>query len=422
MYKQITQTKKSGGSKLGQGSYGCVISPPVKCLTNKLLRKNKIEHDESFISKIIDTKYSEVAFSELNIGNKLSVIDKHHNYLVPFVNACYFTPQKHHDIIYLKNNGRHISSSPDDSTISESIDSDNSNIGSMRSKLIKSNRGKCILNNDINYISLFGLNAGDNLSILLNLNESNPRIEFIKNNYWYVFSYMIKGLSLLHSANIIHKDIKPSNMVASFDYLKETDNGLPTIESKFRYIDFGLSLHLNRRKYTMKDIDELFSNGTHYYTPMEIFAVRVLNKLISHGHDVNDADFLDLMYLKTEKVFQKNKDYYHYEGIRYNTFKTKNNSESKRNYYITPMKYESIVKHILDLYKNGQLEYYIPNLLKAWDVYSLGITFAKIIIKCDIHDTELNNIVFGMINLNFEKRLTISQLVKMKHSLIKLNY
>jgi hypothetical protein len=211
-------------------------------------------------------------------------------------------------------------------------------------------------------------------------------------------------------------------MVASFNYLKETDNGLPTIESKFRYIDFGLSLHLNRRKYTMKDIDELFSNGTHYYTPMEIFAVRVLNKLISHGHDVNDDDFLDLMYLKTEKVFQKNKDYYHYEGIRYNTFKTKNNSESKRNYYITPMKYETIIKHILDLYKNGQLEYYIPNLLKAWDVYSLGITFAKIIIKCNIHDTELNNIIFGMINLNFEKRLTVSQLVKMKHSSIKLNY
>ena len=72
---QITNNK-NGGAKLGQGSYGCVISPPVKCLTKKLLRKNKIEQNESYVSKIIDTKYNEVAFSELNIGNKLLVIDE----------------------------------------------------------------------------------------------------------------------------------------------------------------------------------------------------------------------------------------------------------------------------------------------------------------------------------------------------------
>jgi hypothetical protein len=120
---QITNNK-NGGAKLGQGSYGCVISPPVKCLTKKLLRKNKIEQNESYVSKIIDTKYNEVAFSELNIGNKLLVIDENHNFFAPFVNACYFTPQKHNDIVYLKNNGRHISSSPDDPNISESIRDD----------------------------------------------------------------------------------------------------------------------------------------------------------------------------------------------------------------------------------------------------------------------------------------------------------
>jgi serine/threonine protein kinase len=432
---QITNNK-NGGAKLGQGSYGCVISPPVKCLTKKLLRKNKIEQNESYVSKIIDTKYNEVAFSELNIGNKLLMIDENHDFFAPFVNACYFTPQKHNDIVYLKNNGRHISSSPDDSNISESIrDDDDSETSSVHSKIIKDNREKCILNSDIDYISLFGVNAGDNMSTLFNLNNNDSKILFIKNNYWYVFSYMLKGLSILHLKNIIHKDIKPSNMVVSFNYINKSEKDLPLIEGKFIYIDFGLSIYLNRRKYSMNDIDELFLNGTHYYTPLEIFAVRVLNKLINHGHSIYDSDFVNLMYLKTEKIFQKNKDYYHHEGIRHNMFKSKHDSESKRNYYLTPLKYESIIKHILELYKKGQLEAYIPSLLKGWDIYSLGITFAKIIIKCNIHNLELNNIVFKMIDLNFEKRINVLQILKIKKyihdidinhsssiSSIKLNY
>jgi serine/threonine protein kinase len=432
--RNINKNKKmsilKGGTKLGQGSYGCVITPPIDCLTNKLLRKPKIEKNESYISKIIDTKYSEVAFSELNIGSKLLSIDNNHNFLVPFINACYFTHQKHPDIIYLKNNGRHISSSPDNSNISNSImNDDNTNMGSLHSRLIKDNKGKCILNNNTEYISLFGINAGDNMSTLLNLNNNNNKILFIKNNYWYVFSYMIKGLSLLHSKNIIHKDIKPSNMVASFDYLNKTENDLPLIKSKYRYIDFGLSIHLNRRKYSMSDINELFSNGTHYYTPLEIFAVRVLNKLIKQSRHIDDSDFEYLMNLKTDKIFQKNRDYYHYEGIRNNTFKSKNDSMSNRNYYLTPLKYENIIKHIVELYKNNQLENKIPELLKSWDIYSLGITFAKIIIKCDIHDQELNNIILKMIDLNFEKRINMNQLIKIKpyisnitNSSIKLDY
>jgi serine/threonine protein kinase len=422
MKKTQIINNQNGGTKLGQGSYGCVISPPIKCLTKKLLRKNKIEQNKSYISKIIDTKYNEVAFSELNIGNKLSMIDKDHNFLVPFINACYFTPQKHHDIVYLKNHGRHISSSPDDSNISDSMRyDDNSDIGSIHSKIIKDNKGKCILDSDIDYISLFGINAGDNMSILFNLNANDPKLLFIQNNYWYVFSYMIKGLSLLHVKNIIHKDIKPSNMVISFNYINKSEKDLPLIEGKFRYIDFGLSVHLNRRKYLMSDVDELFLNGTHFYTPIEIFTLRILNKLIKHGRNVHDSDFLNYMYLKTEKIFQKNKDYYHYEGIRNNMFKSKNDSDGKKNYYLTPSKYENIIKRILELYKNGQLESYIPSLLKGWDIYSLGITFSKIIIKCNIHNQELNNIVFKMIDLNFEKRINVSQLLKIKKYIYDIN-
>ena len=44
---------------------------------------------------------------------KINNIDIKHNFFVPFINACYFTPQKHNDIIYLSADGKIISSDPD---------------------------------------------------------------------------------------------------------------------------------------------------------------------------------------------------------------------------------------------------------------------------------------------------------------------
>ena len=472
-YKQI------GGKKLGQGSYGCVITPPINCLKNPKLRQGRFGNTEEYISKIIDTKYREVAYAELNIGQQLTLIDKKHNFLVPFVNSCYFTPQRHPDLIYLSHDGRHISSSPDDSSMSASFlennnDAQSSNaVGSIPSKFIKENRNKCILNNDKDYLSLFGINAGENLSTILLLENTNKKIIFMKDNYWYIVSYLIHGLFLLHSKNIIHKDIKPSNLVINFNYnntnydkkdiksikntfkksvikntfkksviknitknkdnkdivkdvVKDVDKQLKfnIINTKFRYIDFGLSLVLNRRKYLMSDVYDLFSNGTHYYTPLEIFALRILNKLISHGHSVEDKDFLYIMLNKSGKIYQRNRDYYHNEGIRYSYFKAKNYKEStitddesetdgNKTYFLTPRKYESIFKNIIELYKNKKLEREIPSLLKSWDIFSLGITLAKIIIKCEIHDSKLRKIIFKMINVNYEKRITINELIKL---------
>ena len=305
--KQKKTTKQNGGAKLGQGSYGCVVTPPIKCLKNPYLRKSNLHIDDSFISKIIDTKYSEVSFSELNIGKKILNIDEDQNFLVPFINSCYFIPQKHTDIIYLKQNGRYISSSPDSTELSNSIEDEDSSSfsfkGTLPTKIIKANKNKCILNMEKDYVNLFGINGGDNLNNILNLDKENSKIKFMKQNYKYIFSYMIYGLYLLHTNNVIHRDIKPSNIVVSFEYLNDfIDNELiedkkyenhPLIDTKFRFIDFGLSLFLNRRRYTMNDITELFSNGTHYYTPMEIFAVRIISKLLKkHPDEVNN--YLDL--------------------------------------------------------------------------------------------------------------------------------
>jgi hypothetical protein len=72
-----------------------------------------------------------------------------------------------------------------------------------------------------------------------------------------------------------------------------------------------------------------------------------------------------------------------------------------------------VFNNIIELYKNKKLEKEIPNLLKSWDIFSLGITFAKILIKCEIHDTNFRKIIFKMININYEKRIKINELIKL---------
>lgn len=406
--------KQKGGKKLGQGSYGCVLSPPVKCLNNTPLRKNFFEYNENYISKIIRTKYSDVAFSELNIGTLLHSIDKHHNFFIPYINACYFTPQKHSDIVYLEKNGINISTNP--KSLKSKIKSDESNSESeIASDIIKNNKSKCVLRDTDDYLNLIGPIAGDNLGSIFLTSKSSDKISFIKNNYWYIFSYLVHGLSLLHKKDIVHKDIKPSNIVIDFNYFSSMSYyNLPIMTCRIRYIDFGLSLVLNRRKYSSSEIMELLMNGTHYYTPLDILALKIIYKLLKRGHNLDDKDFLYQMMLKSGKLYQKNRDYYHYEGIRSNYFKYSNDTESlsDKSFFLTPTKYEQVFKIVLDIFKQNKMDTKIHDFLYGWDIFSLGIVLAKICIKCDIHDPELKKIIFKMLEPNPLKRININDLTR----------
>ena len=507
---KVTKKNLKGGKKLGQGSYGCVVNPPLKCLNKQLLRDNSFEMSDEYISKIIKTKYSDVSFAELNMGVKLNKIDMKHNFFVPFINACYFTPQKHNDIIYLSADGKIISSNPDDtnSDSSESYHTDIEFRTDVSTNIMKQNKNKCILKKNNDYINLIGPIAGDNLSNILLNHKNISKINFIKNNYWYIFSYMVKGLSLLHNKNIVHKDIKPSNLVVDFKYFIDNHNhnfNLKThkthkthkiykkeqseeskseitdiedteseyteskehksknkksnqntkikkskrhynknvIDCRIRYIDFGLSLNLNKRKYKTDEIISLLTDGTLYYTPLNILAIKILYKLINRGYDPLKKDFLYQMMLKMGKIYQKNRDYYHYEGIRNNSFNFSDNSESSsssssifsevksKNYYLTPAKYESVFKMILDMYKHNTLNSHIIDFLYGWDVYSLGIVFAKIAIRANIKDKDFKNIIFKMIELNPKNRITVNEITKIPQYInniltskktIKINY
>lgn len=421
--------KQKGGDKLGQGSYGCVIKPPVKCIKYQPLRKHKFKIDNNHISKLIEIQHLESAITELNIGNKVQKLDPSGNYFATLLNACYFSPQRHNDIVYLNQSGTHVSEKP--SLYSESKttleDSSTSSIKKPKTqkskkiyKTIKKKYGdKCILKSGTSYINMIGKYGGEQLNSVLSLNRTNDKLEFIRHNHWFFYSYLIKGLELLHRNNIIHKDIKPSNIVISFDYLDKTDlNRInPIIGSKIKYIDFGLSSQIKKSKYTPEEMKYLLSKGTQYYIPLEIFALKAILKLVGRGYNPDDRSFLKKIMSKEGRIYQKNREYYHFEGLRHSYFKGRNEKSTSHSntYYLNPTRFYNIFKTILDLYRNNKIDNIINDLVLGWDIYSLGITLAKMYIKSGINDSEFKKIIFKMIELDFKKRANIRDLVNHKN-------
>ena len=167
---------------IAEGSYGCVFSPPLKCL-------NKKKTTSSQAGKIFSSKDS--MEEEKELAEKINKIDTKGKWTVPYYGSCFINVNKTrpNDNIHKCNKyARHI-------PISE--------------QLIYKNGG-IDLNHFINNFEL--------LKDTLFIDDLIP-----------LFYNLLKGLRTLNEKQIAHCDIKPPNMLLDFE------------ESKLYIIDFGLT-------------------------------------------------------------------------------------------------------------------------------------------------------------------------------------
>lgn len=147
------------------------------------------------------------------------------------------------------------------------------------------------------------------------------------------FGQLLEGLALLHSKNVVHLDIKPSNIVA-----KELPNG----KFDFHFIDFSFTSPI--RLFDKEDVP----NANYVYWPYEY-------RFAKHGFSkakITD-DSITAWHGETLNFYDELK------AIRYPT-----RAEAEGNFDMYAAKEKRVDK--LDL------------LLKAVDVYSLGITFLQL--------------------------------------------
>jgi len=167
---------------IAEGSYGCVFSPPLKCLNNK-------KTTASQAGKIFNTRDS--MEEEKNLAEKINKIDPKGKWTVPYYGSCFINVEqtRPNDNIYKCNKyTKHIPTTE---------------------QLIYKNGG-------------------------IDLNHFINNFELLKNTLFIddlipLFYNLLKGLRTLNEKQLAHCDIKPPNMLYDFD------------ESKFYIIDFGLT-------------------------------------------------------------------------------------------------------------------------------------------------------------------------------------
>lgn len=174
----------TGGRVIGEGGFGCVLKPAIKC-------DGKERKGDKFITKIqLD---SETSYREIEISKLIKKIPLFKKHFAPIVSNCYSKP-KVVNMIVKNNNCRFLNENPDEKFAISTIPA------------IQGDNFKQYIYNQV-----------DNSNLLYTTIHS--------------YVYLLFSIYLLDKHDIIHYDLKSENIM--FDIIKKR----PII------IDFGLSIH-----------------------------------------------------------------------------------------------------------------------------------------------------------------------------------
>lgn len=373
--------KQNGGVLLGEGGFGCVISPPLKC--KKTFHKFPYSIDTNYISKIVEYDESdESIWNELDFGKKLIKIDPSHKYFSPILDGCFLYKQKNKDLSY-------------------SLTFKKSNSNSSSSSNLTKKKDKCNIYMDTHYLNLISKNAGITIEDTFESKDLYLR-NYIKNNYIHIMHHYCKAVKLLKENGILHCDIKTMNVMINYNKIR--DNAGLTL------IDFGLSNNVNPISGTNYDILNFCANGTQVYKPIEITILYEVLYLMKK----NPKNYSNKVALKRIiESFNDNKKFYS-KVLNFNRYGIKSKSSKDESLYGNTDDILKVYKDIIEKYNNKTLTttFLNNNDIFKWDVFSLGILFAEIFLIFNIHDEKAIKLINNMIHPFYWNRYDIDQCLK----------
>ena len=363
--------------------------------------------DNNYVSKLstyrsFDIDELESIYDEINIGKKITKIDKESKYLSPIINYCVFNLKKTKKRKDLK-----LNKLDDEDSLDEEVEL------LLSTKNVKQKQCIINVNKNIIIINLILPNSGlDVDSFLRKRNQYKEQIKILQNNFKYSTYHLLEGLKLLHKHEITHKDIKPHNICISFP------NNRPLI----KYIDFGLSEHI---KYLNHSYSNIFNSGTPCYMAPDFV---LLVEMKRSGFDellLNrkmNTYIIKKIYLSLKSNLSTftnkglNKSYlngnYDSELISKSNFNT-GHFISKGNYFISESDVKNMFLLLLKLYQQNELlEYYFmkyDGINPKLDIFSLGLTIFEMKNELDIKDMLLTNLLKKMLELNSINRNNIDE-------------
>ena len=246
-------------SLIGKGSYGCVISPPVK-LKNFVINKKYVNKKSDDVCKLFTGRSRVKNYNkEINELEQIASYDKEHNFTVPYKGSMYGS------II-------------------------NDNIYDISIK-------NCIRPDKYGYIYQIILGNGG-----VDLDKAKCEISYL--DFLHILKKFIEGIQILGKKKI-HQDIKPANVL------------LNCSENKLNLIDFGLSMNIED---AYKE-DSEFLTSLYVYHPPDYLIVsnifqcannieellKFLYKLINMLEDDEDDNIIKKLYNDNYLVYIENR-------------------------------------------------------------------------------------------------------------------
>lgn len=397
--KKITKTI---GEKLGEGSFGCVVTPPIKCKK----KSKKVElldlNNNKYVSKLInayDEDEKDELKREIKINKLVYKIDPDNVFFVSFIKTCPIKIKSlkyRKDIYYMKQNTKLLGKSQDDNL--------------------------CYVNKLTKNIIM--MNAGVNLTDVISYHIYHTMRALIKLEIKNIFKHLLKGLKILHSNGIAHLDIKLDNISFSV-----SNDGIYHV----RLLDFGFSEKENKKS---QHIIHSYPFGTTGYMAPDMY---VLCKLREYGDYVKLKD----LHINSNKIYIVNKIH---QSIKSNELKYHNdislfkinvvnnskknldkdldnyfntnhhNSNIKKEYIINKNDIKKIYNNLVNEMGERKLKGKFSNKINGYkykyDIYALGISFHIMINELKIKDDKLTRLVMHMVEPIPDKRYDAEQCLR----------
>ena len=391
-----------GGRYLGEGSYGCVITPAISCKNDKYNNFSKTTNIDKTVSKILITPDKDIK-KEISLSRKIHNLDPNQKYFITFKDACIL---------------RKIPAGRSDAVSVHHYDDSRENYRLIDKTMKKSlDKRYCPIDLKLKPLNLIMPYGGYDLIDFLTKKSDNTQFlltrKHIPENFKECFKNLLNGLYKLHQIRIVNRDIKGENITANYNEI--------TKRVDMRFIDFGLSEHLTKEY--CSHYSNIYMKGTADLMSVELIICDYVVDYIDYKDDKNDGnkdDNIEYIFQKIKKFINKTniKDIYISIGekdIYYDMYDSL--------FDLTKRIYNELQsKKLLSKYFGSQKDKFNGYLQKG-DVYALGLALYEFINEyigefgssynskfINVNkNIKLHNLLRHMINPNPDKRYNVME-------------
>lgn len=331
---------------IGQGNYSVVLCPVVKNISK--LYVEYTDANDTDIAKVFKLGNEEDFTKELEILQEVKTIPDYMSFTVPVKGASKFK----------------VSELPYDIPLMTNLN-----------VLYSSNSNK-----ELHQI-IFGYGGVELTKIKYNI----PFLDFLM-----LFKDFLYGMQKLQAINIVHRDIKPTNVLIQGRQLN--------------IIDFGLACRVDE-VYANTDDNNFVLSYKYMYHPPEFYIAYLL-----HENDVNSSfdDALELAFKNMISYTTELKMYYEEHFYKYNNHETYNIFSYKQAFH-------DFYKDIKTKNITSIQELFTPHITLKADIYAISYilkTLKKHLIFDNIFQRQVFNTLYDMTyELNPYQRASLSELI-----------